>query len=660
MNTNYKEYAMKNTLYYVGDFETTIYDGQEYTEVWASAICPIPENTEDLEKLNEDKVMVHNCIDDTWNWLKRSYDNVVVYYHNLKFDGHFWLDFLLKKGYKNALDANTGEWKRTQDMLPGEIKYTISAQGLWYSITIKVRNQIGNRDDVTVIEFRDSLKLIPFSVKEIGKAFQTKYQKLEMEYVGERHAGGVITANEMKYIKNDVLVMAEAMYRIMEEGMNKTTIGSCCVADYKSNFDNEDFNILFPNLKNIILPTGEDCDQYVRESYHGGWCYVNPKYKGKEVGNGYTLDVNSLYPSMMHSSSGNYFPVGKPKYLEPNEFDEKKERYERKNVYYYFIRFKCRFKLKEGYLPFVQIRDNIMYNGREHLATSDVRGKDGKFYDHYKNLEGMVVDAKPCMTMTCTDWELFNKHYNVTELEVLDYVIFRAYPAKILFDSYINKHMEVKKREKGVKRTIAKLKLNNLYGKTATSDDSSYKICNIVNNKLKMTIVRANNKPVWYIPVGSAITSYARNFTITTAQQNIDKFCYADTDSIHCVGDVLEVRAVKIDDSELCCWKLEQEWDVAIFVRPKTYIEHVGQHFDIKCAGMPQKCKNLVAICLGEQIVVNMSDEDLGWDFIEHYNNDFTLQDFKPGLNVPGKLYPKVINGGMILEEGFYTMKENM
>ena len=61
------------------------------------------------------------------------------------------------------------------------------------------------------IELRDSLKLLPFSVKRIGESFKTKHKKLEMEYKGFRYAGCEITEEEKKYIANDVLVVKEAL-----------------------------------------------------------------------------------------------------------------------------------------------------------------------------------------------------------------------------------------------------------------------------------------------------------------------------------------------------------------------------------------------------------------------------------------------------------------
>ena len=44
------------------------------------------------------------------------------------------------------------------------------------------------------------------------------------------------------------------------------------------------------------------------------------------------------------------------------------------------------------------------------------------------------------------------------------------------FDSYIEKYKQLKLNSKGAMRELAKLFLNNLYGKMASSTDSSFKI----------------------------------------------------------------------------------------------------------------------------------------------------------------------------------------
>ena len=112
-----------------------------------------------------------------------------------------------------------------------------------------------------------------------------------------------------------------------------------------------------------------------------------------------------------------------------------------------------------------------------------------------------------------------------------------------IFDEYINKYAKIKKESKGALRELAKLFLNNLYGKLG-STDSSFKIAYVKEDKsIGFMQVVENEKKPGYIAIGSAITSYSRNFTIRDAQKNYygenkRGFIYADTDSIHC--DLLE------------------------------------------------------------------------------------------------------------------------
>ena len=56
---------------------------------------------------------------------------------------------------------------------------------------------------------------MPFRLEEIGKAFNTNHRKLDMEYEGYHYAGCEISKEEEDYIKNDVLVLKEAL-NIME------------------------------------------------------------------------------------------------------------------------------------------------------------------------------------------------------------------------------------------------------------------------------------------------------------------------------------------------------------------------------------------------------------------------------------------------------------
>ena len=621
--------------YFSCDFETTVYSGQQDTEVWASAVVEL--GTEDVKILHS--------IGETLQYFRSLKCNMICYYHNLKFDGNFWLYYLIHDlGWKQAThkdEDGTIDWDAKWHLLNNEFEYMISDEGQWYSITMKVDNYI--------IQLRDSLKLLPFSVRAIGKAFQTKHQKLNMEYTGLRYAGCEITPEEQRYIANDVLVVKEALEIMFSQGNNKMTIGSCCMAEYKALTGKYQYDEWFPNVYDIPIDKdlhGEDnAGDWIRHSYKGGWCYL---VKGKEnhiYHDGTVADVNSLYPSMMSSESGNRYPIGLPHFWTGNFIPKEAQI----NNRYFFIRFRTKFYIKHNMLPFIQIKGSWLYKGTEMLETSDVRSpKDGKYYDKYYDKEGRLQDTTVMLTLTCTDYKLFREHYDVKDFEILDGCWFETEIG--IFDDYVNKYKQIKMNSKGARRTLAKLFLNNLYGKMATNTNSSFKLAYLKDDgSIGFETIDQNHKKPGYIPVGSAITSYARNFTIRAAQANYygaDKagFIYADTDSIHCDLPADKIKGIRVDDRAFCCWKLESSWDKAVFVRQKTYIEHVTMenlepidkpYWNVKCAGMPERCK---------QVYLN-----------EHAGKE--LEDFHVGLKVKGKLLPKRIRGGVLLVETEYEMR---
>lgn len=655
--------------YLVGDFETTVFDGQEDTEVWASAV---------VEMFTED-VKIHHSIGETFDYLLSLNSNLVVYYHNLKFDGAFWLSYLMinlsfEQAVRKLDDSEYHvEFLRTHSMRNNTFKYSISDMGQWYSITIKVKGHI--------IELRDSLKLLPFSVRKIGKSFGTKHKKLDIEYTGFRYAGCEITEKEKQYIANDVLVVKEALEIMFQEGHNKLTIGSCCLEEFKRTYDQRDYTALFPDLQQIMLNAEQygsaTAGDYIRKSYKGGWCYLVKGREGKIVKDGTTADVNSLYPSMMSSESGNRYPVGKPtfwhgNYIPLEAIDPEK---------YYFVRVKTRFYLKHNKLPCIQIKGSWLYNGTQWLETSDILNKrTGEYHTCYKDLNDDIQQATVTLTLTMTDFELIREHYDLVDFEVLDGCYFDSMIG--LFDDYIEKYKKIKMESEGALRELAKLFLNNLYGKMASSTDSSFKYAYIrEDNSVGFVEVEEHKKKEGYIPIGSAITSYARNFTIRAAQMNFhgaDKsgFIYADTDSIHCDIAPEEVKGIKTDPVNFCCWKLEAQWDTGIFTRQKTYIEHVVKEcnkkgemidvepfYNVKCAGMPENCKEYFVYSL-EGLMEQEFQEKYPhvWEKLSEENRKFvttprTLEDFKVGLKINGKLLPKRIRGGILLKETTYEMR---
>lgn len=650
--------------YLVGDFETTVFPNQTFTEVWASAI---------VELFTED-VHIFHSIQDTYNYLRSLKTNIIIYYHNLKFDGSFWLSYLMNElKYKVCAtqykDSKELEFAKPTKMWNNSFIYTISSTGEWYRIIIKTQNYL--------IELRDSLKLLPFSVKKIGKDFQTKHRKLDMEYTGYRYSGCTITPEEENYIANDVLVVKEALEIMYNEGHTKLTIGSCCLSEYEKLIGGSlAFDEMFPDLTQRELNPdtygATNVDEYIRKSYKGGWCYLVKGKENKIFKNGTTADVNSLYPSVMSGESGNRYPVGLPTFWKGNYIPRQAQEQES----YFFIRIKTKFYIKDGYLPFIQIKNTFKYKFNEMLETSDIYNyKDGKYYDKYIDFNGDLVDADVILTLTCTDYYLFLEHYNVKDFIILDGCYFQAEVG--IFDEYIEKYKKIKIESKGAKRQLAKLFLNNLYGKMASSTNSNFKVAFVKEDEsIGFYTLIANDKKAGYIPVGSAITSYARNFTIRAAQQNYHGvnergFIYADTDSIHCDLEPDEIIGIKEHPTNFCCWKLESQWDTGLYVRQKTYLEHVTHqdrepisqpYYDVKCAGMPETCKRLFLRSVEGDIIdpskpLSDSDKKLTPEAIEFLKTRRKITDFKIGLRIPDKLVPKRIKGGTLLCNTTYEMR---
>lgn len=658
----------------MADFETTVYEGQTSTEVWAAAIVPL--YTED--------VLIFHSIEEWFNYVFTIEGNPIIYFHNLKFDGEFILSYLFRNNFKQAFQKGKkgladGDFIEKRFMKSYTFRYSISNRGQWYSITIKHKKKL--------IEIRDSLKLLPLSVRRIGQSFGTKHHKLDMEYTGYRYAGCDITDKEKEYIANDVLVVKEALEIMFSEGHTKTTIGSCCLAEYKRiNYleDKKHWNEKFPDLyaidmlKDFGSPTVGD---YIRQSYRGGWCYLVPGKANNIFTNGTTADVNSLYPSMMHSESGNKYPVGEPQFWIGNYIpDAAKD-----SNHYFFLRLKTEFQLRDGKLPCIQIKHDICYDSTKWLTTSDVYDKHDKVYKNMRldATDGVLRPTWVILTLTETDYYLIKEHYHLENNEILDGCYFEARSG--LFDEYIDKYRQIKMNSKGAKREVAKLFLNNLYGKMASNTDSSFKYAEMQEDgSIHYIEVIQHDKEPGYIPIGSAITSYARNFTIRAAQANyhgVTKpgFIYADTDSIHCNIPPEQLQGITVDDSAFCCWKLEAQWDRGLFVRQKTYLERViaenlnpidEPYINIKCAGMPDKCKNLFLLSLDKDILKKLESEEykneildeygeLGLRYLLTYQN--CLGDFKVGLIIPtGKLLPKHINGGIVLMDSPYQIREKL
>lgn len=544
------------------DFETTV-DPND-CRVWAA--CAV-----DIETL--ETVHISNSIESFFDWLQDK--NTTCYFHNLKFDGEFILSYLLRNGYK---------YSDTKD--PKTFETLISDTGEWYSVTVIFDKQNKKYKKVT---FYDSLKKLPFKVATISKAFNLEDEKLEIDYKAYRAPGHELTEEEKRYIVNDCRIVAAALKIQFSKGLTKMTNASDALNGYKEIIDKKNFERWFP-----VLPVELDAD--IRRAYKGGFVYLNPKYKDARGLQGITLDVNSLYPSVMYDS---VLPFGYPMY-----FEGKPETDEKYNLF--IVRIECAFDLKPDHIPTLQLKNTRRFIETEYLTTSD----------------GDVVE----MTLTSVDLALLLDHYDVSSLKYINGYKFKGVTG--LFKDYIDYWGHIKATTKGAERQLAKLMLNSLYGKFATNPKAVKKIPVIDFDEIvQYNLDDPDLRDPVYTAMGAFITAYARNKTIRSAQAVYDRFIYADTDSLHLIGFNIP-EGIDVHPTKLGAWAHEGTFTDSKYIRAKTYMETIDGVDKVTCAGMPDNVKAKVS-----------------------YDN------FHTGSTFAGKLMPRRCVGGVVLVDTTFTIK---
>lgn len=557
---------------YVADFETTT--DPEDCRVWAFGIMQIgaPES-----------FMHGQTLDEFMSWCGTP-GKKTVYFHNLKFDGEFIMCWLFANGFRHS---------REQVLQKGEFSTLISDMGQFYSIKVCFDRK---KNKPRLVEFLDSLKILPFSVKDIARGFGLPIQKLEIDYHEKREIGHRLTVEEVDYLRNDVEIVASALADLFAQDMTRMTAGANALAHFRRITGHWKFKDKFP-------VTAYDGD--IRQSYRGGFTWLNPRYAEQDIGEGIVLDVNSLYPYVMREKP---LPYG-----EGRAFDGA---YKRNRLYNVFIQmFKCNFKLRPDRIPTVQIKGSKYFSPTEYLKDS--RGQD-------------VV-----LCMTNVDLFLFFEQYEVYNIEWIGGWMWKSKAG--LFTEYVDYWTEIKTQSKlegnRAMYVLSKLMLNSLYGKFAASPSGRSKLPIYRDGAIIYRIGELEQRNPVYIPVGTFVTSYAREKTIRAAQASYDRFVYADTDSLHLLGTELP-DGLDIDPVRLGAWKHELTFDKARFIRAKTYMEHGTDpdkndyHWKITCAGMPAAC---------------------------HPN--VTFENFHPGAQYPGKLTPWHVPGGIVLVEIPFTIQ---
>lgn len=573
---------------YTADFETTTDPETAHVWSWESCVVGDPDNFcrgIDIESF------IEYC----------SWEDRIIYFHNLKFDSSYILSYLLTHGYT---------WSNKRSLKKHEFSTLISNMGQFYSVTVCFGE--------TTTTFYDSLKLIRLSVEQIAKAYGLTFRKLEIDYDKPRPEGYIPTDEEWEYQHADVAIMSQALHILFAEGLTKITQGSNALWDYKEIIGKKNFKRWFP-----VLPS--EIDAFCRKSYKGGATQVHKIFANQEIGCGITLDVNSMYPWAMYEM---FLPFGEPIYYTG--------KYRQDKLYPLYIqKLSCSFELKEGYIPTIQLKHSGLFRGTDFLESSD----------------GNIVE----LTLTSVDLKLFLDHYNVYNVSWISGYKFMQ--SKNMFKEYIDKWYAIKAQatkdgNKGL-RQIAKDMMNSLSGKFGLRPEVQEKIP-YYEDKLKFKLGEVEQRDSIYVPVVSFITSYGRDKALRSAQKNYDRFIYMDTDSLHLAGTELPTN-LDIDSTKLGWWDLEKVWVRGYFIRAKTYIEEESvsretmesmiksekaepwqfyevdgdtRILNITCAGMPKQCYKYV-----------------------------TYDNFRPSNWFDGKLMPVMTKNGITLVKKVFTIQ---
>lgn len=575
--------SRKTKVTIAADFEATT--DPEDCRVWGWGAINID---------NLDDVVVDHTLEQFISFI--SGVDSITYFHNLKYDGGFILDYLLNNGFTE----NQGR----QRLGVNQFRTLISHMNKFYTITVRWEN--GNQT-----EFRDSAKKFPGqSIARLANTFKMEVSKGDIDYHATRPVGYTMTGEERNYIERDVKILAVALAVTIANGATRLTVGSDSLAEYK--------DIMGARFERYFPPLSVAMDKELRKAYRGGFTYCDPRTTMRVTGSGLVLDVNSLYPSVMLNS---WLPYGDPEYFMGKPvFNSKRP------LAIFSVTFTA--KIKPSHIPCIQIKGNSMFAPTEYLTE---------------------IPEPTTLVMTNVDWQLYQDHYDIDVLSWGGGWTFKA--ARGMFSEFVEKWREVKENSTGGVRELAKYQLNNLYGKFCTNPLVRSKHPVLEDGVVKYKPLPDEYKDPVYTPVGIFITSYGREITIRAGQANYDVFAYADTDSLHLLTDTIP-NNLEVHDTKFGAWSLEHRFIDALFIRPKAYLERVGgnKHCqDDICMSLYGShdgcCKKRHDMSNAFAGLPDKVSATLGYD------------DIYEGASFNGKLVPRTVPGGVVLKDVPYKLK---
>ena len=507
---------------FVGDFETTRNVdkfGCIRMRVWLFDLCQIGDPYEHK---------TFETIDDGFDFLAGA-DQPRVFFHNLKFDGGYIADWLLRNGY---------QWSDKPEM-PGDFYFLISDMGVWFSGTVILMT--GNR-----LQLFDSSKKIPLSVRRIGETYGQGVTKGEIDYTLERCPGYRPSAEEIDYVRRDTEIVARALKIHLDAGMTKMTIAGDA-------FDGIRKTVVDAHKKLGIMYMRQhpEVEEFCRLAYCGGISYVNPDIQEQEVGEGVVYDVNSLYPYVMKTYP---YPVYNPIIIRD---------YMELDSCLWIAEFNIAAELIPGKLPTLRA-------GRHWI-------------DRY--FEGTVV-------LTSIDFEMLKENY-ILDYEFVRGYKWRDSDPLLFADFVGYWGHKKENDTGGARQIDKLMLNSGYGKFGINPDRKRKRISMGTEDRVIFRTTQNERMDCNNVAIAAFVTAYARRELMRGVNASRGFcYCDTDSLHLATIDGVAPSFSGDVDPKRLGAWKKESTFTRARYLRQKTYIEeHEDGSLEVKACGMPDASK---------------------------------------------------------------------
>ena len=577
----------------------------------------------------------------TFTKLMWNYGNIIIYYHNLKYDLSF-----LKPVIAIFQSADC------------EVRATIRRHA-----PISIRIKMDNNHSITL---RDSLKKLPAELRKVGKMIgcpKLESPRGSFEPGWSRDLDLSEGSEDWIYIDRDAEIVARAMISLHKgQRTASTASGDAWQWAQRMIGVNPKTGLFNPNDKKwdwYFPHLDVELDQFLRHGYAGGLnISAHPGHNIATAGRPIVHeDVHNMYGSVLMWDP---LPIGYPTVSDKWPCDD----------FLYIAHVSIKLRLKDGMLPWFQFKEGVdnMIEGWPH----------GTIVEETYHWHEMILTSVDLTTLS---------HFYEIEFCPDFQPMFWVFKSKAgIFKEYLEYWTEKKESsEKGsLEYTSAKLMINSLYGRFALApetEDNELEYVEELDDWDWISTDTLNEDSDAYLPYAMFITAYARARLLENVMAvGCENVIHCDTDSVIHFGPPSE----DVEHGEhLGTWGIESE-PVAIYEGGfKRYIE-VLIPFDqdtedvnpkkaiaMACAGVPQKFDPTDKVPIGMWVELLDKPERITMEGLELGHADYKIETkwlrklyidngMDPDHVNTFKLIPETVPGGTILRERTHHLNDMM